>query len=357
MHTFTMPAARAARLKIAYNARTVPVRQPMTLVKAGGYRHGDLVLARIVEVGHHTWMEGPTGRHMTLYKGDELLLPCGSRYAPDQFEAELPEDDGLVDLVAKGGLLGKVRSRHASAAAPTRLEPLGMLADPDGRIHNLADYALGALPAPATAPPTFTVVGTSMNSGKTTTAAALIRGLSAAGLRVGAAKLTGTGAASDPGQFTDAGAVRVLDFVDAGHPATYRVPLPELVRIATSLHASLAAEPLDAIVLEIADGVLQPETADLVRHPDMREMVDGYLFAAADSAGALFGVARMTAWGLPVLAASGVMTCSPLAIREAAAELDVPVYPPADLRSPTLAAALLERCGDRAAASVRAAAA
>ena len=54
-----------------------------------------------------------------------------------------------------------------------------------------------------------------MNSGKTTTVAAITHGLTAAGLRVGAMKVTGTGAGGDPFLFADAGAAEVLDFTSA----------------------------------------------------------------------------------------------------------------------------------------------
>ena len=45
--------------------------------------------------------------------------------------------------------------------------------------------------------PVLIVAGTAMNAGKTTAAARLIKGLQRAGLRVGAAKVTGTGAGGD----------------------------------------------------------------------------------------------------------------------------------------------------------------
>ena len=65
-----------------------------------------------------------------------------------------------------------------------------------------------------------------MNSGKTTTAAHLIKGLVQAGLKVGAAKLTGTGAVGDIWLMQDAGANLVLDFTDTGFPSTYRSRRP-----------------------------------------------------------------------------------------------------------------------------------
>lgn len=77
----------------------------------------------------------------------------------------------------------------------TTLSPVGLLTREDGSRLRLITG-----PAPAgdqPRPVTIAVVGASMNAGKTTTAAHLVRGLRQSGLRVGAAKTTGTGAGGD----------------------------------------------------------------------------------------------------------------------------------------------------------------
>ncbi len=349
MHT-PFDSARAARSKAAYSVRRLDRTRMSTLAQddARRPRHGDVVLAEVTKVGYHTGLELGNGRKATLYTGDEILVAYGPRYAPDHFEAELPDDLGPCDLVAAGGILGKVRSRNAAISAPTQVRPLGLVSDADGRQINVADFALGEpLPAvhspPTFIPTTFIVVGTSMNSGKTTTVASLVHGLTRAGLRVGAAKVTGTAAGGDPWLFRDAGAVVAFDFTDAGMATTFRIPVDQLVRGALTLHRHLCRHGVDAIVIEIADGILQPETAQLLDRPEIRTLTQGVLFAAADSAGALYGMQRLQAAGHPALAVSGVLTMSPLAVREAQAALDVPVYAPQDLQSPALAGELLRR--------------
>lgn len=341
----SLDPARLARLKPAYAVRNLDRDTSLTLVHQADHQptHGDIVLAEITKVGYHQLLELTDGRKARLYVGDEVLVAYGARYAPDHFEAELPDDLGACDLVAAGGVLGKVRSRNAAVSAPTTVRPLGLVGDATGRVINVSDLALGA-PVPALRmPPTLVVVGTSMNSGKTTTVASLVHGLSRAGLRVGAAKVTGTAAGGDPWLFRDSGAVAVLDFTDAGMATTFRIPLDRLISGAQLLHGHLMARGVDVIVLEIADGLLQPETAQLLDRPEIRRLTSGVLFAAADSSGALYGVQRLQAAGHPVLAVSGLLTTSPLAVREAQAGLDVPVYGPTDLQSPALAGELLRR--------------
>lgn len=341
----SLDSARATHVKVAYSVRRLDRTRPLTVRcdNARHPRHGDIVLAEVTKLGYHDVLELGDGRKARLYVGDEILVAYGPRYAPDHFEAELPDDLGPCDLVAAGGVLGKVRSRNAAVSAPTQVRPVGVLAGANGQPLNVADLAMGE-PMPAGySPPTFIVVGTSMNSGKTTTVASLVHGLTKAGLRVGAAKLTGTAAGGDPWLFRDSGAEIALDFTDVGMATTFRIPLDQLVRGALSLHGHLTAHGVDAIVLEIADGLLQPETAQLLDRPEIRALTQGILFAAADSAGALYGMSRLQAAGHPALAVSGVLTMSPLAVREAQASLDVPVYAPQDLQSATLAQELLRR--------------
>ncbi|GAA4924886.1 uncharacterized protein DUF1611 [Stackebrandtia albiflava] len=354
MRVFQLPAEQIARLKRTYITRAVTLADSVTVTLDHRPRIGDLAIARVTSIGHHGWIDAPDGRRTTIQPDDLLLVAYGARYAPDQYEAELSDDLGAADLAAKGGMIGKVRSRHAGVAAPTGLDPIGVLCDETGRVRNLAETAIPVAAVPAVRVPTIAVVGTAMNAGKTTTAAALIHGLHRAGLRVAAAKLTGTGAANDPWLFRDSGAHRVLDFTDSGLPGTYRVPVEDLVLGAAGLHRHLSAGS-DVIVVEIADGLLHGETAGLIRHPVIRDLIDGYVFAAGDAAGALFGVNRLRQWGMDVLATSGVFTQSPLATREAAVELDIPVYTPTDLASASLAGSLLQRCSstDAAVAATR----
>lgn len=348
MRIETIATARLAEARAAYTTRRLDLSGPATVLTGPDVapRPGDLVLARVTALGQHTRIELPTGRRASLYVGDEVVVAYAHRYAPDQFESEIPTELGECHLVAAGGVASRVLSQHAKMKPATTLQPVGLLADGSGRRRNVADGALrprGAWPRPA--PVTIVVAGTSMNSGKTTTVAALVHGLTAAGMRVGAAKVTGTGAGGDPWLFRDSGAAEVLDFVDAGFATTYRVPASEVVGILTGVHGELAARGVDAVVIEIADGALQQETAALLREPALRDVADGMVFAAGDALGAINGVQGLQALGLPVLAAAGVLTSSPLATREAQGGLDVPVYTLDDLSDPALAVALADRAG------------
>lgn len=333
-------------------------------------RPGDVIVAEVVETGQHTRLESPHGRRQTMYVGDRIVVAYGHRYAPDQFEAVVPLDLGDTNLVAAGGVAGEVISQHAQTDPATVIRPLGLLHDDQGRWtlerfapHSAAtpgSVAGAAVPTGTPAGPAVVLsIGSTMNSGKTTTAACLIRGLTAAGLHVTAGKATGTGAGRDPMLFVDSGATRVLDFTDFGHATTSRLNVDQVLELTTSMITELASDTAagrpDVVVVEIADGLLQTETSAVLQHPELQQRVDGVVFASGESLGAIQGHGLLDQWGFRVAAVSGVVTSSPLAAREAAAQLPVPVIDTFELCLPERAIEVGQRLGrqfDRAGAPV-----
>lgn len=312
---------------------------------------GDIVLARVHRLGQHVRIERPDSYKAALFEGDEILVAYGSRYAPDQFEAEVPATLGMTHLVAAGGLAGTVITKHSKMAMPTEIEALGILADDRGKM-TLQRCAPFKAVAPQAAhslrrvgkPLVIGVLGTSMNSGKTTTVASIVRGLAKAGLQVAAGKVTGTGAGGDPNLFKDSGATRVLDFSDFGYGSTYQLGHEDVRALLVSLIAELATTKPDVIVVEVADGLYQEETARLVQDPLFKQHIDKVVFAAGEALGAIAGQMLLAQRGLSPVAISGMLTASPLAKREAAAALDVPVLDKDELASAKVADLLMRGC-------------
>lgn len=347
MNTCYLHPGQVERLKTAYTTRHVNLAAIATVLGGDNLQphSGDLVLARVDLIGQHKHIELANSRKAVLFPGDEIVVCYGNRYAPDQFEAEIPPDLSPCHLVAGGGIAARVLSQHQTIDFPTTIVPLGLLGDRQGKRINVKDWALPPTSYLGKHPLTFAVVGTSMNSGKTTTAAYLIKGLVASGLKVGAAKITGTGAGKDIWLMRDAGACLGLDFTDAGFPSTYRASAEQLQEILKTLTSRLAAEGVDAIVLEIADGLYQEETSILVSSAAFRKQIDGMLFAASSAMGAMGGVEWLRGCDLPVLAVSGRLTLSPLAMREAQQATQLPILNLERLSTPGISAVLSEQIG------------
>lgn len=294
---------------------------------------GDIAICTVTELGQHGHLELVSGRRSKLFVDDMVVVAYGERYATDQFHALLPVGLSACSLAAAGGVAGDVVARHAGVKRSTRLQPLGVLATREGAPLNLAS---AALPAPgavhgARKPLVITVLGSSMNAGKSTTAANIIRSLRRQNLKVAAVKLTGTGSGGDCWLFRDAGADPVLDFTDAGYASTYNVPIEALERAARLLFDVLSAAGPDFIICEIADGLLQQETHALLGTTFLKEKTDSVIFAAGDPISAAAGVHILAAQGYLTAAISGLVSASPLAAAEAARATGLMVLTQEDL--------------------------
>jgi hypothetical protein len=317
-------------VKFAYTTSNVNLNQIQTILQGDLKPNvGDLVLAKVKDIGVHKNIELSTGRKSSLFVGDEIVVCYGNRYAPDYFEAKIPEDLSACHLVAGGGVAATVISQHERLMEPpTKIIPIGLLGDEQGRRINLKQFSSTKKFFSADKPKakTVAVFGTSMNSGKTTTAAYFIKGLVNAGFKVGAAKITGTGSGKDIWLMRDAGANPVLDFTYAGFPSTYLVQATEIERIFDVIYSNLLAQEVDMIVLEIADGLFQQETANLLASSTFQDHVDGLLFASNSALGVFGGLQYLNQYPIPVLALSGLFTASPLAIQEVKHITNTPVF-------------------------------
>lgn len=329
---------RLLNAKIAYTPRNLRLESVAVLWQEDDVIPdiGDMLLAKVIETGYPAGLELTHGGCSALFTGDEIIVCYGNRYAPDQFEAQVPKDLGSCDLVAAGGIAARMNHPHANVKTPTSIQPIGLLADSNGKRINLKDTALPKLMSLFPHPYTVAVIGTTRTAGQATTAATMIRGLTNAGFTVGVAKVTGTGSAKDAELMTDAGAKLALDFTHAGFPSTYLATAEQIDYIVEMLITHLSVVRVDAIVIEVADGLLQGETAALLNSRVFAKIVDSVILAADDVADAAAGVECLKHKSLPVAAISGRLTASPLAIIEAIDIAGLPVLDQAALSSQTI---------------------
>ncbi len=324
--------SRVKKAKAAYNVRNIPLDVARYLLKGALQpENGDLVLAKVSKIGQHQRLELGSGRRAGLHVGDEIIVCYGARYAPDQFEAVVPDSLEACHLVAAGGIAAKSINRHSRMKPATEILPLGLLADEWGERINISAWAIKPASGKLQRPLTVAVAGTSMNAGKTTTAAGVIHTLKSYGLNVAAAKVTGTGAGGDRWKMVDAGADKVLDFTDAGLSSTFGITQKQLEFTFRCLMDNLSVTQPDVIVLEVADGLYQRETAALLGSDIFKTSVDELIFAAGEALGAKKGVSILRRQGFAVCAVSGAINASPLAKREAENVLDLPLLQPKEV--------------------------
>lgn len=296
---------------------------------------GDVGIFKVRKLGKHKTLQAENGRNVNLFEGDYFMATFGNRYATVVFRGEVPETfREEYHILGKGGVVGVVKQTHAKAEeiGPTTVSFIGYAVDKNNKILN-TKYQL--MPAERFERPSFKVimsVGSSMDSGKTTTAGFLVRGLRKAGKRVAYVKFTGTIFTKDKDFAKSCGADMVMDFSDAGYPSTYLCSMWELKRLYNHLMRSVAQIEPDCVVVEIADGILQEETYTLLSNPEFQHTFDHVIFSAGDSLGVLGGLNVLEGMGLRPFAVSGLFTASPMLVDEVQAVIAQPVLTLDDLK-------------------------
>ncbi|HET6284121.1 MAG TPA: hypothetical protein VFH73_24400, partial [Polyangia bacterium] len=320
-------------MRVPYGLRHVEAARFETLLPlAADPAVGDIALAQVEKIGKNTKLELANGRACALHVGDLLAVVFGNRYATMQFEGYARSNGEVCDLLSMGGLCGLVESRHASVPEASKLRLLGAIGDRAGKALTLPSFSLPPPKRAARDMKVVVVCGSSMDAGKTFSASSIISGLRKLGGAVAGIKLTGTAAGRDTWSMLDAGASPALDFVDGGYPSTYRLDLDPLLDLHAHLLGHAAEQGASWAVVEIADGLLQAETALLLRSRAFTKTVDGWVFAAADPLAALGGIDLLRTWGIHPVGVTGRITMSPLGMREATAATGLPCFTAADLQ-------------------------
>jgi len=285
---------------------------------------GDAVVVQVDRIGHHQHIETELERRIRLYEGDRLVGVFGNRYATDVYEGRVL-DVRKLHLLTISGLIGTVTSRNRNVGRPTTVKFLGYLADSHGNRINTKRVRLQPPLPPGRSPDIVLVVGSGMSTGKTTVMRKILRAMATRGVRVAGCKLTGSASPRDLYEMKATGAVLATDFSDYGFPSTYGEPLDELIRLMDLMGSACGRAGAEIAMIEIADGLLQPETRMLLESHAIRRRVRGVVVAATCSSSLLFATEFLRKLGHEVWAASGLITNSPLFVREFTERSPIPV--------------------------------
>ncbi|MCS7468394.1 hypothetical protein NZK35_17210 [Stieleria sp. ICT_E10.1] len=219
------------------------------LLSRDAWATGDYVVGEVTQTSPSRKIELTTGRMIEVSIGDWIVGAFGFRAATLESVGswqEIPYD-GQMHAMTAAGLIGTVTSRSSFVGEPIHLLYRGHVKRGGEKVV-MQDFVGPIAPAKLECPIVL-LIGTSMSSGKTTSAKIIIRRLKKMGLRVVGAKFTGAGRYRDILSMSDAGADAVFDFVDTGLPSTiceedvYQRAFDNLVgRIAESRPDVLVAE-------------------------------------------------------------------------------------------------------------------
>jgi len=231
----------------------------VSVIPSAQSEEGQVVLVRVREVNQaYPTLETPEVKEVVVQPGDLLVGVLGNRKALRGFSGRCPEHlrpGRLLHLLNKGGIIGECTAFNRDLGWPAEVEYIGSLTRPGmGRPLNLRDVSMSLASGPLPNIPVIMVMGTCMNSGKTTVCKQILRLFAAKGFHVNAGKVAGVGCLQDTAGMRKAGARKVLSFLDFGLPSTTEVE--SLSPVARSLVHHLAEDGPDFILLEMGDGIL-----------------------------------------------------------------------------------------------------
>ena len=278
------------RLKLGHEVTLSPDIIPL---------EGNVVIVEALdERATNNVLEHSNGRLGSLKQGDVIPGVFGRRRALREFSGHVPEQVAAGDvlhLLCESGVVGALDGHNESWGSPLAVRVLGAALGDDGEPLNIKQEAVPHqtdLPASA---PIIAILGTSMDSGKTTAAIELIKFLTGKGLKVAAAKLAGVAFMQDPLKLQDAGAWPVMDLLDAGIPSTCNNP-DDALGAALGVLAEINKSNPDLIVVEFGDGILGEYN---VGHMLSSQALTQHITACIVAAGDLVGV-----WGAQQLLAN-----------------------------------------------------
>lgn len=275
-------ASSAAPCKLDETVMTTPY-----LVAEEGYC---VVVRALDDKELYNQIEDDGGVFRTIRKGDVFVGALGERQALKGYSGRIPRriaQGDVLQVLNMGGIIGLCSSDHPDLGPALDVEVIGaVLVDIHGGMRHarIQDHALEPLYALEQSAPLIMVSGTAMNTGKTYAAAEIVRGMTARGMRVAAAKLTGAALMRDVRSMKECGAIEVATFLDAGVVSSTG---KDIAPLAKAVIASLDEAKPDAIVLELGDGFIgYYGVDDLLLDKELQRFTCAHVVAASDLAGA-----------------------------------------------------------------------
>lgn len=284
--------------KIASVAQHRPIKRKLQVSADIPCEEGVLVAARILNSkSTYNTLELTSGRMAKVSRGDIIVGALGQRKALFGYSGHLPEQlapGDTVQVLNIGGVLGICDSINANFGAPFDAEVLGAVLEfpyLGERIGVTARAGIDKLDYDASVHTNgvpVVVLATSMDSGKTAAASAIVSRLRHLGHKVDAFKATGVSLRRDILAMEDAGARNTSIFTDFGVITTTAENGPPVTRM---MLTRLAAEKPDAIVFELGDGLLGAYGVEaILRDVGIRDSISCLVLCANDPVAAWGGV-------------------------------------------------------------------
>ncbi len=285
--------------KIASVTQDVALKRELRVAPDIPCEEGVLIAAEILssKTSYNT-LELASGRMAKLRPGDVIVGALGQRKALFGYSGHIPTQlvpGDTLQVLNIGGVLGICDSINANFGAPFDAEVLGAVLEfpyLGERIGVTARAGIDKLDPNAlldtAGVPVIVLAGTSMDSGKTAAASAIVSRLRHLGQHIDAFKATGVALRRDILAMEDAGARNTSIFTDFGVVSTTAENGPAVTRM---MLTRLASESPDAILFELGDGLLGAYGVEaILRDEGIRASISCLVLCANDPVAAWGGV-------------------------------------------------------------------
>lgn len=296
--------------KFASSTSKLGLSGPLQFVREGSPEAGQVVIVRAkTENPFYPDIELADGTFSRIKVGDVFCGVLGGRQALRGFVGYAPyrvHAGETLHLLNMGGVIGRCIGGHKDLGNPIELELIGLVVR-GRKLLNINQAALPEVEILGESKPIVLVLGSCMNVGKTAAATEIVRLLTKAGHKVGAAKVSGVACLKDLRKFDAAGAVKTLSFLDCGYPSTVDADVSTIAKTLVS-HLN---DVSDIIVMELGDGIMGYYHVDSVlEDAGFMANVDAIVYCASDLVAAWGGKQILEQKGLKITAICGPATDS-----------------------------------------------
>lgn len=300
--------------KIASVTKNLGLRHQEELTNQLSCCMGTVLAAEVLEDKKlYNTLELPSGRMSLLKKGDIIACALGQRMALKGFAGHLPASlkvNDTIHLLNAGGVAGICTSANVQEVGePLRIRVLGGIMRHNALLNISDGTVFTPLDIMKSDTPLIITTGTSMDSGKTTVAAEIIKTLTRIGMNLAGTKVTGVGLQRDTYKMQDHGVKETVSFVDCGITSTANLDDTTVIRIAKGAIEHLSLGKPDAIVVEFGDGLLgRYGVTAILKDAQIQANIRLHIGCARDPAGAIMLARECAAMGVPLDIISGPVT-------------------------------------------------
>lgn len=233
-------------------------------------------------------IEFSSGRTGVLVTGDIIPGVLGKRRATREFSGDVPKTLKVGDtlyLLTESGVLGEIQGAEPSYGQALPLKFLGGLTQ-KGNPISLIDSVTEESNLLGNIAPLIAVVGTCMNTGKTTTVCQIVKYFKQKSLKIAYVKLTGIASQRELLKVKDFGSDEILDFVDGGLPSTCCDP-SQATKVAIGLLKKINGTNPDLIIAEFGASIFgEYNVSSLLGNLEIQQQIKATVLAASDSVAA-----------------------------------------------------------------------